>query len=62
MRIRSDPIGGRLGLETANPALHAINLEAAPDYVLKRANLELPRDLDWNSWGILLDCNPTVVC
>ena len=33
--IHSKPIGGRLGLETGNPELHAINLEAALAYVLK---------------------------
>ena len=36
--IRSAPIGGRLGLETGNPDLHAINLEAALAYVLKGAS------------------------
>ena len=36
----SKPIGGRLGLETGNPALHAINLEAALSYVLKGASPE----------------------
>ena len=35
--IHSKPIGGRLGLEADNPALHAINLEAALAYVLKGA-------------------------
>nr|WP_295672192.1 hypothetical protein [Sphingomonas sp.] len=35
--IHSDPIGGRLGLETGNPDLHAINLAAAFAYVLKGA-------------------------
>jgi hypothetical protein len=38
--IRSKPIGGRLGLETGNPDLHAINLEAALGYVLKGASPE----------------------
>ena len=38
--IHSDPIGGRLGLETGNPDLHAINLEAALVYVLKGASPE----------------------
>lgn len=38
--IHSKPIGGRLGLEVGNPALHAINLEAALAYVLKGANPE----------------------
>ncbi len=38
--IRSDPIGGRLGLETGNPALHAVNLAVALGYVLKCANVE----------------------
>lgn len=36
--IHSSPIGGRLGLETGNPDLHAINLEAALSYVLKGAS------------------------
>jgi hypothetical protein len=35
--IHSKPIGGRLGLETGNPDLHAANLEAALAYVLKGA-------------------------
>lgn len=38
--IRSKPIGGRLGLETGNPALHAVNLEVALAYVLKGASPE----------------------
>lgn len=38
--IRSKPIGGRLGIETGNPALHAANLETALRYVLKGANAE----------------------
>ena len=33
--IHSKPIGGRLGLESGNPDLHAINLEVALAYVLK---------------------------
>lgn len=33
--IRSKPIGGRLNLEIRNPELHAINLAAALDYILK---------------------------
>lgn len=36
--IRSSPIGGRLGIERGNPALHAINLNAAMCYVLKGAS------------------------
>ncbi|MFV3074604.1 hypothetical protein [Niveispirillum fermenti] len=36
--IHSKPIGGRLGLETGNPDLHAINLETALSYVLKGAS------------------------
>ena len=36
--IRSDPIGGRLGLEIGNAELHAVNLESALGYVLKGAN------------------------
>lgn len=38
--IRSKPIGGRLGLETGNLELHAINLAVALGYVLKGANAE----------------------
>ena len=36
--IKSDPIGGRLGLEGSNPALHVINRDAALSYVLKGAD------------------------
>lgn len=35
--IHSKPIGGRLGLETGNPDLHAVNLGEALSYVLKGA-------------------------
>lgn len=38
--IRSEPIGGRLGLEIGNPELHAINLHSALSYVLKGATPE----------------------
>ncbi|KRA81390.1 hypothetical protein ASD76_12600 [Altererythrobacter sp. Root672] len=38
--IHSKPIGGRLGLETGNPDLHAVNLEAALAYVLKGSSSE----------------------
>ena len=38
--IYSKPIGGRLGLETGNPELHAVNLAHAFGYVLKGADLE----------------------
>ncbi|MCB2114272.1 MAG: hypothetical protein KDD85_12100 [Parvularculaceae bacterium] len=38
--IRSRPIGGRLGVECGNPALHAANLEASLRYVLKGADAE----------------------
>lgn len=38
--IHSKPIGGRLGLESGNPHLHAINLELALAYVLKGASPE----------------------
>jgi hypothetical protein len=38
--IHSKPIGGRLGLETGNPELHAINLSVALGYILKGANAE----------------------
>lgn len=36
--IRSDPIGGRLGLEIGNPDLHASNRDVALAYVLKGAD------------------------
>jgi hypothetical protein len=36
--ICSKPIGGRLGLEVSNPALHAHNLEVVLGYVLKGAS------------------------
>ena len=36
--IRSDAIGGRLGLETGNPPLHAVNLQVALGYVCKGAS------------------------
>ncbi len=36
--IHSKPIGGRLGLETGNPDLHALNLSAALAYVIKGAD------------------------
>lgn len=36
--ILSRPIGGRLGLEKSNPALHAANLEAAFAYLCKGAS------------------------
>jgi len=35
--IHSKPIGGRLGLETGNPDLHAVNLQSALSYVMKGA-------------------------
>jgi hypothetical protein len=35
--IHSVPIGGRLGLEGSNPALHAVNRDVALSYVLKGA-------------------------
>lgn len=38
--ICSRPIGGRLDVENTNPALHALNLEAAFLYVLKGADKE----------------------
>lgn len=38
--ILSKPIGGRLGLETGNPDLHAVNLKAALAYVMKGASPE----------------------
>lgn len=38
--IRSRPIGGRLGVESGNPALHAANLDVALRYVLKGADAE----------------------
>ena len=36
--IKSVPIGGRLGLEGSNPALHVINRDAALYYLLKGAD------------------------
>lgn len=44
--IRSDPIGGRLGLEVGNPELHASNLEAAFFYLLKGASGEAASHFD----------------
>ncbi len=44
--IHSKPIGGRLGLETGNPDLHAVNLEAALAYVLKGASPEAASQFD----------------
>lgn len=47
--IHSRPVGGRLGLETANPDAHAANLATAMAYVLKGADgdaaatFDLPR-------------------
>lgn len=38
--IHSVPIGGRLGLETSHPELHAVNREAALAYLLKGADAE----------------------
>ena len=38
--IHSKPIGGRLGLETGNFDLHAVNLESALGYILKGAGPE----------------------
>jgi hypothetical protein len=35
--VHSRPIGGKLGLESGNPELHAINLELAFAYILKGA-------------------------
>lgn len=43
--IRSDPIGGRLGLEKGNPSLHAVNLQVAFGYLCKGAP---QADLDAN--------------
>lgn len=36
--ILSKPIGGRLGLEVSNPALHAVNLQTSLNYLLKGAS------------------------
>jgi hypothetical protein len=44
--IHSKPIGGRLGLETGNPDLHAVNLEAALAYILKGASPEAAAKFD----------------
>ena len=38
--IHSKPIGGRLGLEAGNPALHAVNLADAFGYILKGADAQ----------------------
>ncbi len=38
--IHSKPIGGRLGLESGNPELHAINLATALGYLLKGADAQ----------------------
>lgn len=38
--IHSKPIGGRLGLEESNPALHGINLQVALAYLLKGADAD----------------------
>ena len=48
--IHSKPIGGRLGLETGNPDLHAVNLEAALAYVLKGARLRAIAAPRWRHW------------
>ena len=50
--IHSKPIGGRLGLETGNPDLHAINLEAA--LVLRPERGERRRrrhNSTWSGWS-----------
>lgn len=44
--ILSRPIGGRLGMETGNPELHAVNLEAALSYVLKGASAKAAAQFD----------------
>ena len=44
--IHSKPIGGRLGLEAGNPALHAVNLETAFAYILKGASYEAASHFD----------------
>jgi hypothetical protein len=36
--VCSRPVGGRVGLETGNPAIHALNLDYALSYVLKGAD------------------------
>lgn len=38
--IHSKPIAGRLGMETGNPDLHAVNLEVALAYIMKGASPE----------------------
>ncbi len=43
--IRSAPIGGRIGLERTNPALHQINCEAALEYILKGGSRDKPQGL-----------------
>ena len=44
--IRSVSIGGKLGLETGNPAVYAHNLKAALGYILKGANPEAAEAFD----------------
>jgi hypothetical protein len=44
--ILSKPIGGRLRLETGNPALHAHNLDTALGYLLKGADPEMADRLE----------------
>jgi hypothetical protein len=48
--IHSKPIGGRLGLETGNPDLHAVNLKMALAYVLKGASPEAASQFDLERW------------
>lgn len=38
--IHSKPIGGRLGLESGNPELHAVNRQTALAYLLKAASVK----------------------
>lgn len=46
--IHSKPIGRRLGLEVGNPALHAVNLEAAFSYFLKQTDGHVASQLGLN--------------
>jgi hypothetical protein len=46
--IRSRPIGGRLGMEARNPALHALNLEVTLAYLLKGASPEAAAQIGLN--------------
>ncbi len=44
--IKSRPVGGRLGVETSMPAVHAINLDNVLGYALKAADAEAVAEFD----------------